>query len=326
MIRKTGMSRTGLAAAAAVLLLCGGPAPATAQRPEGLVTDPSAVRLEVGDLRRLADVIRELRGGRTDTTALIREHYTARASPGLRAYLERYAVTPEMIVAAMARDPAAYADLDGLADAMLQQRPELERAFVRLQAIFPDAMFPPVWFIASHRGPGGLARSEGAIVAAEGFAGRADDIVPLVLHEVAHFQQAMLQGGETYQRIYGPRGTLLALVLREGSAEFIAWLTTGRHINPDAERWALPREARVWQRFREEMHGSATGDWMFGRPAFEGQPPDVGYWVGYRIVRSYYERAPDRLRAIREILALTDFEAFLRASGYEPRPPTGRHR
>jgi hypothetical protein len=38
--------------------------------------------------------------------------------------------------------------------------------------------------------------------------------------------------------------------------------------------------------------------------------------MGYRIARSYYEQAPDKGRAIQDILALTDFSAFLQASRY----------
>jgi hypothetical protein len=38
--------------------------------------------------------------------------------------------------------------------------------------------------------------------------------------------------------------------------------------------------------------------------------------VGYRIAKSFYDAAENKVRAVREILALTDFEAFLSASRY----------
>jgi hypothetical protein len=308
----------------AVWLICAAgfapAAPATAQpggMPPGVTTDPDGVRLEVGELRRLADVLRTL-GDVADTTAHIQRHYLANASPGLRAYMERYGVTAASIAAAMARNQAAYSDLDGLADRILAQQDEFRAAFRRLKALFPDVAFPTVWFIAGHHGPGGMVRPEGAVIAAERFAGQVEQVVPLALHEVAHFQQAMVQGVETYMRIYEPGGTLLDLALREGSAELIARLTTGRHINESAERYGLPREAELWDRFRRDMHGSETGDWMFVRPQDAAWPPDLGYWIGYRIVRHYYEQAADKRQAIREILALTDAGAFLAASGYGP--------
>jgi hypothetical protein len=42
----------------------------------------------------------------------------------------------------------------------------------------------------------------------------------------------------------------------------------------------------------------------------------MGYWVGYRIARAYYDRAADKRRALNEILTIRDFDAFLAASGY----------
>jgi hypothetical protein len=143
--------------------------------------------------------------------------------------------------------------------------------------------------------------------------------VPLVLHELAHFQQAITQGVETYQRIFGPDKTLLALSLREGSADLIAELTTGRHINPEAERYGLAHEVELWSVFEADMSGSDTGDWMFVQPSNSEWPPDLGYWIGYRIAKSYYEHADDKAQAIRDILGLTEFTAFLQASQYDGR-------
>jgi hypothetical protein len=45
---------------------------------------------------------------------------------------------------------------------------------------------------------------------------------------------------------------------------------------------------------------------------------DLGYWVGYRIVKAYYRRAADKQQALREILELSDPHAFLAKSGWRP--------
>jgi uncharacterized protein YjaZ len=159
----------------------------------------------------------------------------------------------------------------------------------------------------------------GAIVALERFAGRPDDIVPLVLHEVAHVQSGLLQGIDVYRRIYGPGQTLLALALREGSADFMAKLLSGRHTSGAAEAYGLQHERALWQRFSEEMHAREPGDWMWVRPRDTERPVDLGYWIGYRIVQSYYDNAADKRQAVVDILNLTDFAGFLAASGYAER-------
>ena len=46
------------------------------------------------------------------------------------------------------------------------------------------------------------------------------------------------------------------------------------------------------------------------------RPADLGYYVGFRIAESYFERTTDKKKAIRDILTARDYPAFLRASGY----------
>jgi hypothetical protein len=217
--------------------------PAVAQ---DITFDPERVRLEVEDLRRLAHVMRSIEAGEVkDTVAVIDREYLAKASPGLRPYARRFEVTDGSLTSALAARPALYADLDALADTILAQEEVLRAGFRRLQEIFPRAAFPPVWFFAGSHGPRGLADMAGALIGSEGLTSRPEAIAPLVLHELAHFQSAMVQGVDVYQRIYGPTGTLLALALREGSAEFIAELTAGRHTNPAAAIGVAGDAARV---------------------------------------------------------------------------------
>jgi hypothetical protein len=45
---------------------------------------------------------------------------------------------------------------------------------------------------------------------------------------------------------------------------------------------------------------------------------DLGYWVGYRIVKAYYEHAADKRAAIREIIQMKNAKTFLATSGWHP--------
>jgi hypothetical protein len=288
------------------------PAPGAAQQP--FTRDPAQVPLVVEDLHRLAGVLRSLEAG-GDTLAVLQRDYLAVGSAGLREYAERFSLTEGTLREALRRNPAAYADLDALAASILSREAALRAAFAKLLELFPGAVFPPVWFVAGHMGAGGNASAVGALIAAERYAGDVDAVVPLALHELAHFQSGMVQGVETYSRVFGPERSLLALALREGTAELIAELTTGAHTNPAAAAYGQSREAELCRRFRSEMHRRDTGDWMYVRPS-SGAPADLGYWIGYRVARAYYEGSHDRQRAIREMIALTDFAGFLEISGY----------
>jgi hypothetical protein len=280
---------------------------------QDLTTEPNQVRLEVSDVRRLARVLRTTPA--SDRAASIERDYLAQASPGLQRYATEYKVTGASLAAALARRPEPYADLDRAVDAVLALEPALRSAFQKLKDLFPAATFPPIWFVAGHFAAGGMIEREGVVIGLEMFASNLDGIVPIVMHELAHFQSAMALGPETYLRAIGPEGTLLSRALREGSAELFAQLTAGQHINPAAERYGLQHESELWARFQKEMARPETGDWMFVRPS-NRWPQDLGYWMGYRIAKSYFDRAENKPQAVQEILNLTDFVAFLKASRY----------
>lgn len=122
---------------------------------QDVTTDPDSVRLEVDDIRRLAQVLRSIESEEvSDTAAALEAGYLANASPGLRAY----AVTAMTITSTLAAPPSLYADLNGLADAILAQEDALRAAFQRLLDLYPDARVPPIWFVVGDNGPGGLTR------------------------------------------------------------------------------------------------------------------------------------------------------------------------
>src|SRR5206468_644776 len=115
------------------------------------------------------------------------------------------------------------------------------------------------------------------------------------------------------------RGTVLRVAIAEGSADLIAELLTE---TPQRDAYAEEHEATLWSNFQREMHTRDYARWFYnGRnPARGALPPDLGYWVGYRIAKAYYMRQPDKVRAVHDILTIRDFDAFLAASGYNGAP------
>jgi len=43
---------------------------------------------------------------------------------------------------------------------------------------------------------------------------------------------------------------------------------------------------------------------------------DLGYYVGYRISKAYYENSCDKRQAVRDVLNIRDFQDFFRRSRY----------
>jgi uncharacterized protein YjaZ len=75
-------------------------------------------------------------------------------------------------------------------------------------------------------------------------------------------------------------------------------------------------EKNIETAFVADQDKSDLANWLYNTTP--GKPGDLGYWVGYRIVKTYYQRAPDKRQALRDILEMTDPKAFLAKSGWYP--------
>jgi hypothetical protein len=114
-------------------------------------------------------------------------------------------------------------------------------------------------------------------------------------------------------------------VISEGTADFIASLVLQvPDVRQYSDKWTYgcAHEAALAARFAVDEGMTATGPWLYDHHPDTGWPPDMGYWLGYRIDQSFYDRARDKTRAVRALLQVTDFKALLKASGYpdERRP------
>ncbi len=67
------------------------------------------------------------------------------------------------------------------------------------------------------------------------------------------------------------------------------------------------------------MNNQHPGDWMFATPRDPDQPIDLGYAMGARMVETFYIAAADKAEAVQEIISITDFQDFMRKSGYAGR-------
>jgi hypothetical protein len=280
--------------------------------------DPERAQLVYEDLRNFSHAFEQL-SGTGDSIAVLQAEYFDRASPGLAAFVDDYDLTPELLLNAIREHPAEYAAVKDKIPVLEEEEARYRAAYADLAAIVPNPMFTPTYFlVGSYRGIGSGSRA-GTLITFEKHSVESlrGDIITLLVHEMAHMQQALAMGVQQYQAIYGPEGgSLLAFTIREGVAEYMADRVTGRMTQEDGREFLKAHERELWQRFEPEMLGAETGDWMWSRPSDPDQPAHIGYVLGARIVSVYYENAEDKDQAIRDILAVTDYPTFLERSGY----------
>ena len=137
-----------------------------------------------------------------------------------------------------------------------------------------------------------------------------DRFVHVIAHEYAHVQQAQSLADDEHPTV--PGGNPLI----EGAAEFVGELISGEVAYGLFGASTKGREREIETAFVPDEDKTDLSAWLYnGTPE---KPGDLGYWVGYRIVKSYYQHAPDKRRALRDILQMTDPKAFLARSGWHP--------
>jgi hypothetical protein len=247
--------------------------------------------------------------------------YLARGTPGLKDFVSLRIGNAEELAKVVGSHPKYYASIRDSTLRIREMEPGIRASFYALKYLDADAVFPDIYFLIGRLNSGGTVSDRGLLIGAE-MHGRtpktpvdelsdwlrqvtasAAEIPHIVAHELIHFQQR-----------YPESPTLLGQSIREGSADFLAELISGRPADQHLADFAAPREAELWGEFQQKMHGKDLTGWLYS--ASPGRPQDLGYWIGYEITKSYYDRAGDKRQAIREILEIKDFDAFLAKSGY----------
>lgn len=298
------------ATAALVLALASAAHAATPQGPQ-ILTEDVARFYEIYDAA----------GGRPTAEQLDRD-YLAKGSPGLQHFAQIRKVTGTRIAEAIAKSPATYENARRCLAVMPVVKQRLTVAFAKLAEAYPEAKFPPITLVVGRGRPIGVADNTGAGIGLEARCA-ADFMDPdlenrfvrVTVHEYAHLQQSPRQLDMEEGK---PGVTLLDLALTEGAAEFTTELLTGEPGNYQHKVWTKGCEATIEAAFVRDQDGTKSPNWINSGPGTAEKPGDLAYWVGNRIVRSYYDRAPDKKQALREIFEMRDPKAFVAASGWTP--------
>ncbi|WP_447764969.1 gliding motility protein GldB-related protein [Sphingopyxis panaciterrae] len=249
----------------------------------------------------------------------IAARYLAVPTPGLAEFMTLRRITPDRLAVALRDKRQVFDDARGCAAKLGGVRPRLAAATDRLAALYPQAKFPPITIAIGRASTAGTANAKGLYIGLEALCAakfiEADDedrFVHVIAHEYVHAQQPLAQ-------VEDPEEKVLRAALGEGVAEFVGEQMSGSVGYPLLHQWAKGREKELETAFLAEKDEKAIGSrWLYNKLGSDGWPGDLGYWVGYRIVKSYYNRAPDKAAAIREIIEMKDPAAFLAASGWTP--------
>jgi hypothetical protein len=281
---------------------------------------PKGPEILTSDVERFYRVY-EAHGGHPDAATLERD-YLAPGSAGLHEFMQLRRVSGESIGKAIAANPGAYENARKCLAVLPNVKRRLTADFAALARAYPEAKFPPVSLVVGRTRPVGITNPSGVTIGLEALCSAAfmnpdpeERFVHIIMHEYGHIQQA---GPLSTVDVGDPRATVLTMSLMEGAAEFFAERFSGEIGNHEHRAFTAGREGEIDRAFVRDQDKTDLSDWMYNSKGTAAEPGDLGYWVGYRIVKAYYGRARDKHQALLDILHMTDAKAFMAQSGWTP--------
>ncbi len=264
-------------------------------------TDPAKTQFITSDIPRFWEAF-----DRMDSVKNPFRNYLENGSAGLRDFIPYRIESPKNLLKTVKKRKSDYEAIRKDTYKVKQYTGQVRNYYKALKEIYNEAIFPPAYFVIGTFNSGGTSTDNGLIMGVE-MQSEMENIPYIVAHELIHFNQ----------HYPDRKTTLLEHSIMEGSADFIGELISGRHLDDEAFQYGDENEKLLCTEFVQIMEDYDYHGWLYGsKGKKKGKPNDLGYWIGYKICQSYYDRASNKRDAIRDILNIKDFKAFLDKSGY----------
>lgn len=232
-------------------------------------------------------------------------NYIDIGSAGVKGFTADRIESADHLFEVVKRKKSDYENVRAVTLKMKEKERQCRSGFYALKYWYPEAIFPPVYFLIGAFNSGGTSGEQGLFIGAE-METDINEIPYIVAHELIHFQQKNL----------AENPILLQQSIVEGSADFLGELISGINSNQASVDYGNKNEEKLCKEFVTKMDSTNYIDWLYSVSGKDDRPNDLGYWMGYKITEQYFKNSTDKKQAIREILNIKDYKAFLNQSGY----------
>lgn len=261
-------------------------------------------------------------------TKIIQKKYIDQASKGLKLLIEKHKLTAADY-ATFTKDTVFFNTIRPITLSSKKDTINIRNHLKSFQDMYPDAIFNDIYFVIGQFKRAGTVIDSTMIIQLEKNANSErtqsaflfDDeqlkninhhssLVPLVVHEQVHINQKNIN-----------TKTLLSKSICEGAADFLMYLQTGRLPSSAQETYDYghANETSLWAKFQTDLdirYGLIKKDWFYNYDRTD-LPPDLGYFMGFKICEKYYNDAKDKVEAIKFILDGSNSERLLELSQYK---------
>ncbi|MGI9530015.1 TPR end-of-group domain-containing protein [Lutimonas sp.] len=291
-----------------------------------LNSDPEKASIITSDVHHFWEAYDLVQEDTAHARAIYKRYYFDKASDGMQDYMGLKVASIDKFTQHIQSHPKLYTSIRKNTLKVEAYKEKIQTSFNNFKAIYPDAKFPDVYFVIGAFTSGGTISNAGLLIGtnqmSDGEGVNTDELsdrtkllmnqskyIPnIVSHELIHFQQNHMK-----------RDTItLGYAIKEGMADFMGELISGNSANEKIFAWAEGKEKKIWEDFKKDMYYNRSNNWIANYSTVsEDGYPDLGYWVGYEICKSYYENSKDKEQAIYDMLHIRNYKKFLEDSKWE---------
>lgn len=260
---------------------------------------------------------------------IINSLYIKKGTPGLRAFMNARNYSAELYIDLIEMYPKFWKSVRSNTLSVKKYTPQIESSIIRFTQLYPEIKDAKMYFTIGGLRSGGTVDNGMVLIGTEIAAADSltdvsefrsnwlpgvfkkqsiENLVYLNVHEFVHTQQT---DGESI---------LLGGALKEGACDFIAELVLNHPISRNYLDYGRLHEREIREKFKREMFNSDFSDWL-GNGENAKDMADLGYFMGYTICKSFYDKVENKKEAIKKIIELdygseNSVEDFLVQSGY----------
>ncbi|MGC4035712.1 MAG: DUF2268 domain-containing putative Zn-dependent protease [Chitinophagaceae bacterium] len=264
---------------------------------------------------------------------IIQHLYIDKGTEGLKEFMKRRDYDAERWVDLIRKYPKFWNSIRQNTLSTKTKAPQIEKSITRFKTLYPELRDAKMYFTIGGLRSGGTTSGNLVLIGSEIATGTAatdvsefpdkwlanvfkeqspENLVSINIHEYVHTQQ------------HGESNDLLAQAIMEGSCDFITELVINKPMKTNYIMFGLQHEEELKEAFRKEMFSTAYKRWLYNGSGGK-TVADLGYFMGYRICKSYYNNSTDKKKAIKNIIELNysdtaAVEAFLNKSHYYREP------
>lgn len=290
------------------------------------------IYIETSDIRNFwtaYDEVEKIRN-QEEKISTFKKLYVDKATPGLKDFIQSRNFTSEQWIESFESKPKFWKSIRSKTKNIQKDFKNIESLYQNFSRLYAGFSPPKIYFTMGNLKGGGTVINGNLIIGSELAASDKtvdyselsknyqdrmkinSGIIFLTAHELVH----------TQQNLKGIKTNLLGLCLKEGSADFIAELLTGKKVEAPYIDYGIQHQDSLWNNFQKQMNGDDFQNWLSNTATIKDRPADLGYFMGYIITKRFYEKSKDQKSAVNTIMNL-DFsnteatEQFLEQSGYK---------